>query len=87
MTYWWLDKSDVSVVETYYTSYAVIRTCDNFLFGLFRQEAFAVIVKDPNASTTVINAALAILQSKVPNYDQSANLFFSNRGGSCPYNP
>ena len=57
VSFFWLDKNDYSIVDTDYTSYTVVRGCENFLFGLFRQEVFWIMVRDPNAGTAVTDVA------------------------------
>ena len=43
------------------------------------------MVRDPNAGTSVTDAAQAILQQRAPHYNQAANHVYPNRGSSCPY--
>ena len=85
VSFFWIDKNDYSIVETDYTSYSVVRGCEDFIFGLFRQEVYWILVRDANAGTSVTNIAQALLQSRAPHYDQAANHFYPYRGGSCPY--
>ena len=85
MSFFWIDKNDYSVVSTDYSTYAIVKGCEEFLFGIIRQELYWILVRDPNASSAVTDAAEAILKAKVPEYDQKANHVYVNRGGSCPY--
>ena len=57
VSFFWLDKNDYSVVDTDYTSYTIVRGCESFLFGLFREEVYWILLRDPNAGTSVTNAA------------------------------
>ena len=87
LSFFWIDKNDYSVVSTDYTTYAVVKGCEEFLFGAIRQELYWILVRDPNAATAVTDVAEAALLAKVPDYDQKLNHVYSNRGGSCPYAP
>ncbi len=57
MSFFWLDKNDYSIVDTDYTSFTIVRGCENFLFGLFREESYSILLRDPNAGTSVTDAA------------------------------
>ena len=61
VSFFWIDKNDYSIVDTDYTSYSIVRSCESYLFGLFRQEVFWILVRDPNAGTSVTNLAQSIL--------------------------
>ncbi len=87
VSFYWIDKNDYSVVSTDYTTYAVVKGCEEFLFGAIRQELIWILVRDPNAASGVTDVAEAALLAKVPDYDQKLNHVYPNRGGSCPYAP
>ena len=57
VSFYWFDKNDYSIVDTDYTSYTIVRGCEAYLFGLFRQEVYWIMVRDPNAATSVTDAA------------------------------
>ena len=69
VSFYWIDKNDYSIVETDYTGYSVVRGCESYLFGLFRQEVYWILVRDPNAGTSITNVAQNILQTRAPHYD------------------
>ena len=79
------DKNDYSVVDSDFTSYAIVKNCENWLFGLFRWEIYWILVRDPNAAASVTDVAEASLASRSPHYDQAKNHIYTNRGGNCPY--
>ena len=57
VSFYWFDKNDYSIVDTDYTSYSIVRGCESYLFGLFRQEVFWILVRDPNAGALITNSA------------------------------
>ena len=36
VSFFWIDKNDYSIVETDYTSYSIVRGCEEYIFGLLR---------------------------------------------------
>ena len=85
MSFFGLDRNDYSVVNSDFTSYAIVKNCENWFLGLFRWEIYWILVRDPEADSTVTDVAEASLASRVPHYDQAKNHEYTKRGGDCPY--
>ena len=79
------DRNDYSVVDSDFTSYAIVKNCENWFFGLFRWEIYWILVRDPNATSLTTDVAEASLADHAPHYDQSKNHQYTKRGGDCPY--
>ena len=71
-------------MKTDFTNYAVVRSCTEYLFGLFREEVVWILIRDFNKNPTVIANAEKAVRDNVPHYDWS-NFSPTFQGASCPY--
>merc|ERR1719183_2510434 len=57
------------VLDTDYTNWAVVYTCNDFLsMGFMRQRYIWILTRSPDPSDATIAAAQAVIDAKVPNY-------------------
>ena len=83
VSFYKIDRGDYAILDTDFTNYAVVKECENILFGLFRQEFVWILTRTPTTDTT---AALAALTTKYPHYDQNKNLKSTFQSATeCPY--
>ena len=61
------------MVDSDFTSFAIVKNCENWLFGIFRWEVYWILVGDPNASSAVTDVAEASLAARAPHYNQAEN--------------
>ncbi|CDW82602.1 UNKNOWN [Stylonychia lemnae] len=79
---WYIPTGSYNVVDTDYTSYAIVYSCSNFLFGLFKAEYAWILARTQTLASEATQ--IATLQQKVPGYDTN-NLYKTPQGGSCVY--
>ena len=84
--------ANYSVIDTDYTSYAVVYSCTEFFAGAFSLlETVWVLTRDPIAEgtpdfTNMMNLVTPIIEAKVPYYSLD-RLRTTKQGGSCEYLP
>eukprot|EP00347_Sterkiella_histriomuscorum_P010223 403377127 len=73
------------VLDTDYNTYAIVYTCAQYLFGVFKQENVWVLSRSTTAfdATTQTNI-LNTIQTRIPNYDIT-KLKTTPQGGTCVY--
>jgi apolipoprotein D and lipocalin family protein len=77
---WYIPKGDYRVVDTDYTNYAIVYSCEDY-FNIFKTEYLWVLARSNTYDPT---SQLSALQSTLPKYDQ-ARLYATPQGGSCVY--
>ena len=83
ISFYILDRGDFSIVDPDYTNWTVLKNCQNYFFGLFRQELVWILTRAPDTDTT---AAFAAISAKYPSYDQAKNLQETFQSATdCPY--
>ena len=64
--------ANYDVLETDYTSYAVVHACSNFLFGLYKSELVWILTREKLAKSEIADIekiGKSVLQREAPNYD------------------
>ncbi len=64
----WFPKQNYQVVDTDYTSYAIVYSCKNHL-GFLKKESAWILTRDAEADQSVIDTAIASLEANLPDYD------------------
>lgn len=74
-------SGDYRVLSTDYTSYAVVYSCNNYLFA--RNEYVWILARSQSLTSSELAAAEAIVTSNT-DYDVS-NFYYTVQGGACTY--
>ena len=83
MSFYYIDKGDYAILDTDFTNWAIVKNCQNYFFGLFRQEVVWILTRAPDTDTS---AAVAAITAKYPSYDQEKNLQTTFQSATeCPY--
>ena len=83
MSFFYIDKNDYAILDSDFTNWAIVKNCQNYFLGLFRQEVVWILTRDPATDTT---AAKAAISAKYPGYDQGKNLQTTFQSATrCPY--
>ena len=54
VSFFYIDRSDYQVVETDYSTYAIIRACTDYAFGLLHSELFWIFQRSSTPDATII---------------------------------
>ncbi|CDW76786.1 apolipoprotein d [Stylonychia lemnae] len=79
---WYIPKGSYNVVDTDYTNYAIVYSCTNFFFGLFKVQYAWILGRSQTLATETTQ--IASLGSIAPSYSTD-NLMKTTQGGSCFY--
>ena len=71
VSFFYFDKADYAILDSDFTNWAVVKNCQTYFLGLFRQEVVWILTRDPDGDTT---AAFAAISAKYPGYDTGKNL-------------
>ena len=82
-------KGDYQIVDTDYTSYAVVYACTEYLDVRFAEYYF-VLTRDPieegtTEYTDVMNTVGPIFDAKLPGYDWDYDMRVTKQGTGCTY--
>eukprot|EP00347_Sterkiella_histriomuscorum_P009378 403341439 len=80
-----IPTGNYNVLDTDYTNYAIVHSCTNFLFGLFKSEIVWVLGRAQTMSAGDITLRKQTINDNLPGYDADANLYQTVHGGSCVY--
>ncbi len=70
-SFFYIDRNKYEVVRSDFTNYAVVRSCTEYLFGLFREEVVWILVRNFNKDPTVIATAEQAVKDSLPHYSWS----------------
>ena len=62
------DGSNYDIIDTDYTSYSIVHSCDNIFGGLMYVEFVWFLAREPTISSTLYNSLLTKLKTAVPTY-------------------
>ena len=48
ISFFYIDRNEYQVVATDYNNWAVVRGCNNFVFGLVHEEVFWILLRTPD---------------------------------------
>jgi len=65
---WYIPAGPYLVVESDFTSYSIVYTCINYLFGLFRQDNVWILSR-ATSPTFSLGSMYTIIQERIPSYD------------------
>ncbi len=83
VSFYFLDKNDYAILDADFDNWAVVKNCQNYFFGLFRNEVVWILTRAPDTDYT---AATAAVSAKYPGYDQTKNLQTTFQSATdCPY--
>lgn len=74
-------------MDTDYTSYALVYTCAQFLFGTFKQENVWILSRTPTLDSGVETTLINLIKTRIPTYVPETELKETIQGGSCVYDP
>ncbi len=65
----YIDRSDYQVMDTDYVSYAIIRACTDYSYGLLHSELFWIFQRSSTPDPTIIANAKQTIKDRAPHYD------------------
>lgn len=86
ISFFYIDRNEYQVVGTDFTNWAVVRSCTNYVFGIFREEVYWILLRTPDdpGNPALIAQAKNLIKSRAPHYDLN-NLQATYQGSECPY--
>ena len=79
----YIDRNNYEVVDTDYNTYAIVRSCVDYVYGILHKEIFWILTRSSTRDEAVITAAKNTIAARAPHYDLS-NLKTVRQGPSCP---
>ena len=80
--HWFIPSGDYRVVSTDYDSYAVVYSCENFLW--YKMQAAWILTREKNPSQELVKKAFEILKERVPSYKWE-DFHQTKQGENCKY--
>ncbi|CDW81114.1 apolipoprotein d [Stylonychia lemnae] len=80
---WYIPTGPYNVVDTDYTSYAIVYSCTNFIFGLFKSENLWILSRQTTLATE--DDRKTTITNRISSYNVATDLYKPTQGGSCSY--
>ena len=84
--FWWYPEGNYWVLDTDYTSYALVYGCDTWLFGLFYSDQAWILSRTQTLPASKVSAITDLLKYLVPEYPVDKQWEDAKQGGDCKYN-
>ena len=84
VSFFYFDKNKYEIVKTDHTNYVVVRSCIEYVLGLFHEEVFWIMLRDPTKPSVFIATAEQVIRDRAPHYSFD-NLQLTAQGSQCPY--
>ena len=68
VSFFYIDRNKYEVVKSDLTNYAVVRACTEYLFGLFHEEVFWILLRDPTKPAAYVATAEQVIRDRAPHY-------------------
>ena len=72
VSFFYIDRNKYEIVATDHTNYAVVRSCTEYVLGLFHEEVFWILLRDSTKPAGVVATAENIIKTRAPHYDYSS---------------
>ena len=69
VSFFYIDRNEYQVVDTDFTTYAIVRSCTNYVLGVFREEVFWILLRSSTPDPAIIASAKQTIKNRAPHYD------------------
>ena len=64
----YIDRNKYEILKTDHTNYAVVRSCTEYVFGLFHEEVIWILLRDPTKPSGIVATAEQVIRDRAPHY-------------------
>jgi lipocalin len=54
VSFFYIDRNEYEIISTDHTNYAVVRSCSNFVLGIFHEEVFWILLRSSTTNPALI---------------------------------